>query len=127
MSNTPAAALLRGKRRRTGDATLSNPQPNIQTPSSNPLTTSAQRISPLHIKEEKVQAISQLLRDWRWSFVDLMKAWLEQNAGRQQKSHIRCSCLVARSSQHKLSAGHTFTDGPLALDSLCCPWLVHLT
>ena len=45
--------------------------------------TAAARSSASHRREEKIQAISKLLRDWRWTFGDLYLAWLQKGSGKR--------------------------------------------
>ena len=87
--STPSApAMSSRKRRRTGDvSTIELPTPNTnitsvnrRTPIQTPTAISAERIS----KEEKVEVISEHLRDWRWSFGDLSLAWLQLSADKRR-------------------------------------------
>jgi hypothetical protein len=45
--------------------------------------TAAARSSASHRREEKIQAISKLLRDWRWTFGDLCLTWLQKGSGKR--------------------------------------------
>ncbi|OXV11490.1 hypothetical protein Egran_00749 [Elaphomyces granulatus] len=58
----------------------------LETPAAASTETPTAQISTHHhtSREEKLQAISKLLRHWRWTFGDLCLAWLQRGSGKRQ-------------------------------------------